>query len=432
MSETTLEPFENKPHADKHMGHRRMRQLIIFTLILLALGIGISFLYFTKWQFEVETEDAYVNGKQTQITAQISGQVVKIAVDDTDNVTAGDLLLSLDRTDAELALEKAKSDLVAAVRQFNIQRANIHLADMNIAQAQTAVDEANAQVQTASAQVEAANIKLQSAQNDYARRRKLAGTNAISDESISHAKDAVTAAQIQVTTAKATLHHAYAMVRSAKVRVDSAQAQKRASLAMIGNDTPLEQQPAVQAAISAVRNAWLTLQRTDIRAPISGQIARRNVQLGQKIAAGTPLMAVVPLQELWVDANFKESQLKDLRIGQKVTLTSDLYGEKVVFNGIIQGVSAGTGSAFSVLPAQNATGNWIKVVQRVPVRITLDTKEIADHPLRVGLSMKAKIDTREHTESKWLTRSSKAATMEYTPDFSGANEIIDDILHNHK
>lgn len=398
---------------------RRARNLILFTLLIIGIATVLAFFYFTQWQYQVETEDAYVNGNQVQITAQIPGQVQSINVNDTDVVKAGDVLLSLNKDDAQLALSKAKSSLSAAVRQYHTQNANIHQANEAINQAQTAINEAQAQVT-------AANIKLQIAQNDYQRRKRLVGSNAISAEELSHAQDAVKIAQAQVSAAKAGLARANAAVHTA-------QAQKQTAQTLLGNGKPLAEQPAVQAAISEVQNAWLNLQRTEIRAPIDGQIARRNVQLGQKIAPGAPLMVIVPLHDVWVDANFKESQLAGLRIGQEVELISDVYGDKIIYHGIVQGLSAGTGSAFSVLPAQNATGNWIKVVQRVPVRIALNAKEIAKHPLRVGLSMTAKIDIRNHATGAQLTKANnhQIATVQDTINMTGADEIIHELLQQH-
>lgn len=397
---------------------RRKRNLLIFTLLLLIIAGILGFFYLTEWRYQVNTEDAYVNGNQVQITAQIGGQVQRINVNDTDAVKAGDVLVVLDKANAELALEKAKADLASAVRQFNMQTAGISQANVGIAQARTAITEAQAQAN-------AANVALQSAQNDYARRKRLAGSDAVSAEELAHARDAVKTAQAQVQAANAGLARAQAAV-------GTAEAQKRTAQTQAGNGTPLEQQPAVQAAETEIRSAWLNLQRTDIRAPVDGQIARRNVQLGQQIGPGTPLMAVVPLHDLWVDANFKESQLAALRVGQHVTLTSDIYGKDVVYHGIVQGFSAGTGSAFSVLPAQNATGNWIKVVQRVPVRIALDPAEIAKNPLRVGLTMRAEIDTRGQSNGKRLTEAAtqQGAETAMAVNMQGAEEIIHDILTN--
>ena len=254
---------------------------------------------------------------------------------------------------------------------------------------------------------------LKKAQADLARRMTLAGTDAISDEEIAHARSAVETAQAGLT---------------------AAHAQEQQSKAALGRES-LREQPAVQTAMSHMKDAWLNLERTHIKAASDGQVARRNVQVGQKVAAGSPMMAIVPLNNLWVDANFKENQLSKLRLGQPVSLVSDLYGDKVVFHGKVLGLSAGTGSAFSVLPAQNATGNWIKVVQRVPVRIQLDAKELAEHPLRIGLSMKATVDISNQQGAAVATATVKdktLATAAATDRFTDVDAAINSILSSYE
>ena len=254
---------------------------------------------------------------------------------------------------------------------------------------------------------------LARAQADLRRRESLAGTEAVSGEELSHARAAVVQAQ--------------AALKAVEAEEVSAQA-------ALGNNIPLRQQPAVQTVISHIKDAWLNLQRTQIRSPISGQIAKRNVQVGQRIAQGTPMMAVVPLSELWVDANFKESQLRKMKIGQPVEMTADLYGSKVVYHGKVMGLSAGTGSAFSLLPAQNATGNWIKVVQRVPVRISLDAKELQQNPLRVGLSMTVKVDIAEKGSGKaMIAEAERNTTLPETEsvDWKAADALVDKIFEQY-
>lgn len=399
---------------------KRKRNMLIFTLLVLAVGAVVAFLYLTQWRYAVSTEDAYVSGNQVQITAQISGTVQAIGVNDTDVVKAGQVLIGLDKSDNGLALETAKSQLTTALRQFKTQSANVEQANTGVTQAQTALSEV-------ASQIKAAQIALAAAKADYQRRAALTGMNAVSKEEIQHAADTVAKAQAQLDAAIA--HQV-----TAKSAVASAQAQRNTTVATIGDDNVLHQ-PAVQAAITNIENAWLNLDRTQIIAPVDGQIARRTVQLGQKISAGTPLMVVVPLHDLWVDANFKENQLKDIRIGQAVTLTSDLYGDKVVFHGKVIGLSAGTGSAFSALPAQNATGNWIKVTQRVPVRIKLDDKEVKAHPLRVGLSMQATIDSRDAANqpqvASAVSHNPPVAMMTAQPDMAGAKQIVQQILQQN-
>lgn len=399
---------------------KRKTQLLIFTLLLLiAAGIAV-FLYLSKWRYEVTTEDAYVSGNQVQITSQIAGTVQAIGVNDTDVVKAGQMLVALDQADNTLSLETAKAQLKTAIRQFHTQAATVQQADAGIIQAQSAMNEVNAQIA-------AAQVALQAAQSDYSRRAALVSINAVSKEEVQHAQDAVAKAKTQ-------LDAAVARQVTAKQAVANAQAQKQVTQASLGNNNVLSQ-PAVQAAITNIQNAWLNLSRTQVTAPTDGQVARRNVQLGQKISAGTPLMIIVPLHDLWVDANFKESQLQDIRIGQGVELTSDIYGDKVVYHGKVIGLSAGTGSAFSVLPAQNATGNWIKVTQRVPVRIALDEAEVAKNPLRVGLSMHAKIDSRDQADKPQVATATindkPVAQLVSTPDMTGAKQIIQQILQEN-
>lgn len=426
ITPTTTEPTPaatqtvSPPAPDNKSNKKRKAQLLIFTLLLLAAAGVAAFLYFTKWQYEVTTEDAYVSGNQVQVTSQITGTVQTIGVNDTDMVKAGQMLVTLDQADNSLALETAKSQLKTAIRQFHTQAATVQQADAGIIQAQSAMNEVNSQIA-------AAQVALQAAQSDYQRRAALVSINAVSKEEVQHAQDAVARAKTQ-------LDAAIARQATAKQAIANAQAQKQVTQATLGSKDVLAQ-PAVQAAITNIQNAWLNLSRTQVTAPIDGQVARRNVQLGQKISAGSPLMFIVPLHNLWVDANFKESQLKDIRIGQAVELTSDIYGDKVIYHGKVMGLSAGTGSAFSVLPAQNATGNWIKVTQRVPVRITLDDQEVAKNPLRVGLSMHAKIDSRDQEGQPQVATATindkPIAELTTQPDMSGAKQVIQQILQEN-
>ena len=229
------------------------------------------------------------------------------------------------------------------------------------------------------------------------------------------------------------MSHARAAVVQAQAALKAVEAAETSAQAAIGNNIPLRQQPAVQTAVSRIKDAWLNLQRTQIHAPIAGQVAKRNVQVGQRITQGVPLMAVVPLDNLWVDANFKESQLRKMRIGQSVEMVSDLYGSKVVYHGKVMGLSAGTGSAFSLLPAQNATGNWIKVVQRVPVRISLDPRELRANPLRMGLSMTVKVDISESTGKGMASTAEKGTVLPETDkvDWAVADALIEKIFEKY-
>lgn len=306
-----------------------------------VLGIG--------WNSQ-QTEDAYVEGNLVHVTPQVAGTVTRIAADNTDFVRPGEVLVQLNDVDARLALDRAEAALARSARQVRSQLAGVGQLRSTVVQRES---------------------DLARAESDLARRRQLADTGAVSGEDIRHADDAVGAAR--------------AALNAARQQVDAARA--------LVDGTTLEQHPDVLSSIAGVRDASLGLARTTLGAPVGGIVARRNVQIGQRVAQGAPLMAIVPLDQMWVTANLKETQLKDVRIGQPVAVTSDVYGADVVFHGRVAGQEAGTGSAFAAVPAQNATGNWIKVVQRVPVRIALDAQELARHPLRLGLSMKVAIDT---------------------------------------
>ena len=372
--------------------YRRKRNLTLVTLLCIIIALGVTLAYFLFWQHEEETEDAYVAGHLVQITPQITGTVRKVMFDDTELVKKGDVLITLDDSDFQLAYDRAQNELIQAIRQNKQQTAT------------------NSQ---AKAQVLLRKADLARAQADLRRRELLSGTDAISGEELSHARAAVVQAQ--------------AALKAVEAAETSAQA-------AIGNNIPLRQQPAVQTAVSRIKDAWLNLQRTQIHAPIAGQVAKRNVQVGQRITQGVPLMAVVPLDNLWVDANFKESQLRKMRIGQSVEMVSDLYGSKVVYHGKVMGLSAGTGSAFSLLPAQNATGNWIKVVQRVPVRISLDPRELRANPLRMGLSMTVKVDISESGTGKGMASTAEKGTVlpeTDKVDWAVADALIEKIFEKY-
>ncbi|MFK7640892.1 efflux RND transporter periplasmic adaptor subunit [Neisseria oralis] len=372
--------------------YRRKRNLTLVTLLFIIIALGVTLAYFLFWQHEEETEDAYVAGHLVQITPQITGTVRKVMFDDTELVKKGDVLITLDDSDFQLAYDRAQNELIQAIRQNKQQTAT------------------NSQ---AKAQVLLRKADLARAQADLRRRELLSGTDAISGEELSHARAAVVQAQ--------------AALKAVEAAETSAQA-------AIGNNIPLRQQPAVQTAVSRIKDAWLNLQRTQIHAPIAGQVAKRNVQVGQRITQGVPLMAVVPLDNLWVDANFKESQLRKMRIGQSVEMVSDLYGSKVVYHGKVMGLSAGTGSAFSLLPAQNATGNWIKVVQRVPVRISLDPRELRANPLRMGLSMTVKVDISESGTGKGMASTAEKGTVlpeTDKVDWAVADALIEKIFEKY-
>ncbi|RKE36599.1 membrane fusion protein (multidrug efflux system) [Paraburkholderia sp. BL23I1N1] len=331
---------------------KRKRMMTLLVMVILIAAVAYGLYYFLDARFHEDTDDAYVNGNVVQITPQVTGTVVAVNADDTQTVKAGDPLVVLDPADARVALQQAEANLAQTVRQVRGL-----FADDNQYQAQVAQRQSD----------------LSRAQDDLKRRMTVAQTGAVSAEEISHARDAV---------------------KSAQAAVDAAQQQLASNRALTANTT-IANHPNVQASAAKVRDAYLANARNKLPAPVTGYVAKRSVQVGQRVSPGTPLMAIVPLGGVWVDANFKEVQLKHMRIGQPVELTADVYGSSVVYHGKVVGFSAGTGSAFSLLPAQNATGNWIKVVQRLPVRIALDPQELEKHPLRIGLSMQADVNIKD-------------------------------------
>jgi membrane fusion protein (multidrug efflux system) len=329
--------------------------------VLAALLYGAWWLLFAA-HYE-STDDAYVHGNLVQVSAQIPGTVVAIDAEETQEVSQGARLVTLDDSDTGLALAQAEAALAQTVRhtqtlfvQNDALAADVAVGEANVAQAET---------------------QLSKARNDLQRRNALRGTGGVSGEELLHA-------QVAVKSAEASLAQARAGLAAARAKLATNQALTRGS--------SVATHPDVLQAADQVRQAWLASVRAQVLAPVGGMVAQRSVQLGQRIQPGAPLMTIVPLDSLWVEANFKENQLDAMRPGQKATLISDLYGSKTVYHGTVVGVAAGSGSAFALLPAQNASGNWIKVIQRVPVRIRLDPKELQAHPLRVGLSMTVEVD----------------------------------------
>ena len=336
------------PAPKKSPSKRRKILLIATAVIVLALiGYGIYWFVFLR-HFE-NTDDAYVAGNVVQVTPQVGGTVVAITADDTELVHAGRPLVQLDDADARVALDGATAQLAQAVREVRTLFVNNSALSATIALRNAEVDRARA---------------------DLARRQQLVSSGAVSTEELDHAKSALQSASSAATAAREQL-------TSNQVFTDR---------------TSVAQHPNVLRASGQVQAAYLALARTTLPAPITGYVAKRSVQVGQRVAPGMPLLSIVPLDALWVDANFKEVQIARMRIGQPATLHSDLYGADVVFHGKVAGLAAGTGSAFALLPTQNASGNWIKVVQRVPVRITLNPTELAAHPLRLGVSMQVETD----------------------------------------
>ncbi|MES2114660.1 MAG: HlyD family efflux transporter periplasmic adaptor subunit [Pseudomonadota bacterium] len=350
-----------------HNDGRRKRVLLAISAVFLLGGAAYAAYYELVGSKEQETDNAYVGGNLVTLSSQVAGNVQEIRADDTQLVQAGSPIVQLDAADADVALNQAEARLGATVRQQRQRYADVAQYDAAIAQRRLA---------------------LRNAEDDLARRKPLAADHTVSGEDVEHARQAV--------------DNARAALAVAERQADATQA----GVAGVA----LAQHPAVQAAKADYAQAWLAARRNAILAPVTGYVAKRSVQVGAHVAAGTPLLSIVPLDQLWVDANYKESELRHIRIGQPATVTADMYGNKVRYHGKVLGLSAGTGSAFSLLPAQNASGNWIKVVQRVPVRIALDPNELARHPLRVGLSTTVVIDI-SNTDGPMLGSATAAAPV---------------------
>ena len=371
---TLPEPDEQISDAALKAKRKKALSMVALILIIAAVAYTVWTLFFNH---SVSTENAYVGAETASITSMVSGQVLDVMVSDTQQVKKGDLLVRVNERDAEIALAQAQAELMKAQRQYKQTQANSSALNSQVFVSDDGIHSAEAQVAKAQAE-------LNKAQNDLARRSQLSASGAISKEELSTAQSAVNNAQAGFDLAKAGLAQAQSSQKAAQRTLAANEAMIRGSN---GTSTP-----DVVVALARLKQAILDLERTEIKAPFDGVIARRNIQVGQRVAPGTVLMMLVPISKLYVDANFKESQLAKVKAGQKAVLTSDLYGDEVEFHGTVIGFSGGTGSAFALIPAQNATGNWIKVVQRLPVRIALDPKELAEHPLRVGLSMEAKIN----------------------------------------
>jgi membrane fusion protein, multidrug efflux system len=332
------------------------RRIILLTILSVLLLIGAGWITLEKLVLSQreQTDDAYVVGNQIRVSSRVAGTVVEVFARNTSRVEAGQVLLRLDDADAQLAVEHAAATLAQTVRQVRQQMAQAVQFDT---------------------QISLRKLELTKAEQDLAQREPLLAEHAVAGEEVRHARDAV-------ALARAALRQAEDQAVAARTLIDN---------------VSLEHNPAVLAASVAYKNAWRNAQHSTIVAPTAGYIAQRTVQLGQRIAPGEPLMTIIPLQDVWLEANFRERQVRNLRIGQPATLTTDLYGSDVVFHGRVIGLSAGTGAAFSLLPPQNASGNWIKVTQRVPVKIALDLQELTQHPLRIGLSTSTRVDTHDRS-----------------------------------
>jgi membrane fusion protein, multidrug efflux system len=366
------------------------RRWLLFGVVAVFVLGGV--IYTAYWllhgRWHEGTDDAYVGGNLVQITPQIAGTVLAIYADDTQYVKSGQTLVALDKADARVTVAQAEAQLAKTVRSVRNLRATSGGGEANVIMRRS---------------------ELRKAEQDLARRRSVEASGAVSGEELQHAIDAV---------------------NSARAALQAAQQELAAQRALVDR-SDVHDHPDVLAAAARVREAYLMLARTELPAPTAGFVARRSVQLGQRVAPGNVLMTVAPLEDVWVDANFKENQLANLRPGQPVTLTADAYGSSVDFHGHVAGFSAGTGAAFSLLPAQNASGNWIKVVQRVPVRILLDRQELDQHPLQIGLSMKVDVDTHDRSAGR-LERVARDTPAYETKAFSSvdaqANERIERII----
>ncbi|MBH3463042.1 HlyD family efflux transporter periplasmic adaptor subunit [Pseudomonas putida] len=370
---------------------KRKTWLLALLLVLILAGAAGWAWYSLIGRWHESTDDAYVNGNVVEITPLVTGTVTSIGADDGDLVHVGQVLLRFDPSDSEVALQASEAKLARTVRQVRGLYSN--------------VDALKAQVQTRQAE-------LKKARENYARRKVLADSGAIAAEELSHSRDDLTAAQSAL---------------------DNARQQLNTSTALI-DDTVVSSHPDVMAAASDLRQAYLENARTTLVAPVTGYVAKRTVQLGQRLQPGTATMAVIPLDQVWIDANFKETQLRDMRIGQPVEITADLYGSEVKYSGTVDSLGAGTGSAFALLPAQNATGNWIKIVQRVPVRVHLNPDQLKDHPLRIGLSTVVEVDLHDQSGPALAQQPPQQAsytTQVYDRQLAEADRLIAQLIHDN-
>lgn len=387
-NQTSAAPIEAAQPNKK----KRSLMLRIFGACLLIGAVGFVAWYVLESRWYEHTDDAYVDGNVVQITPQITGTVVSIGADEGDFVEQGEVLVTLDKSDADVALERATANLANTVRKVRGLYSSASGAQADVAVRRVAVQKAKA---------------------DYDRRLGLASSGAISAEELSHAQDALTAAESALTTAEQQL-------QTSKVLVD---------------DTVVASHPDVKAAAAEYRAAYLSEVRTTIVAPVTGYVAKRNVQVGQRVQPGAAMMAVVPLRQVWIDANFKETQLTHMRIGQPVEVTSDVYGDAVKYHGKVLELGVGTGGAFSLLPAQNATGNWIKIVQRIPVRVVFtDPRQLDQNPLRIGMSLNTKVDLHDQS-GPMLARKTPThvafSTDVYQQQLAHANAQVALIIHKN-
>ncbi|WP_259757884.1 HlyD family secretion protein [Pseudomonas sp. GCEP-101] len=380
MSTATQETPNSNP--------KRKRWLLILLAVVILAGLASVAWEVLYGRWHEDTDDAYVNGNVVQITPQITGTVVSIGADDGDLVQKGQVLVKFDPSDADIALQQAEANLARTVRQVRGLFSN--------------VDGYKADVATK-------KVALAKAEADFKRRQNLANDGAISQEELAHARDALDTARSSLTNAEQQLDTNRALV----------------------DDTVIASHPDVKAAAAKLRQAYLDDARAVIIAPVTGYVAKRTVQVGQRVQPGAALMAVIPLDQVWIDANFKETQLKHMRIGQPVEIRSDLYGSDVKYSGTVDSLGVGTGSAFSLLPAQNATGNWIKIVQRVPVRIRVNAEELAKHPLRIGLSMDVNVSLHDQSGPALAQQPPHQAVFStdvYQEQLASADQLIEKLI----
>jgi len=380
-----------EPAAPEATNGKRAKILVLIAVIFIVLGLLWGAYWVLVLSKREQTDDAYVNGNKVVISAQVSGTVIAVLADDTQLVKAGQALVRLDPVDAQTSLSRTASALAQTVRQVRQERSTADQYDSVI---------------------ESRKLELQRAQADLAKREPLLADHAIAPEEVRHAREGVELARAALTQAERQSTSAHALV----------------------DGTGVEDNPQVLQAKAAYRDAWIAAQRNTVVAPVTGYVAERSVQLGQHIQAGQALMTVIPLNALWVDANFKEVQLRHLRIGQPAQVRSDLYGGDFIFHGHVKGMSAGTGAAFALLPAQNASGNWIKVVQRVPVRIQIDDADLVKSPLRVGLSATVTVDTTKRDGPVLAMEAADKPvgdTQVYTQDLDKANAEADAVVRRN-
>ena len=389
----TAENTQKAADAHQDTGNPRKRKimLVLLAIVVILAGAGVWVYHELYGRWNESTDDAYVNGNVVEITPLVTGTVVSIGADDGDLVHEGQVLINFDPNDAAVGLQSAQANLARTVRQVRGLYSN---------------------VDGMKAQVNAQQAEVQKAQDNFNRRKNLAAGGAISQEELSHARDDLTSAQNALANARQQLKTTSALV----------------------DDTVVSSHPDVMSAAAQLRQAYLTNARSTLIAPVTGYVAKRTVQLGQRVQPGTALMAVIPLDQLWIDANFKETQLRDMRIGQPVDIEADLYGSDVKYSGTIDSLGAGTGSAFALLPAQNATGNWIKIVQRLPVRIHINAEELARHPLRVGLS--TQVDVNLHDQSgpvlaQQPPQKASFSTNVYDRQLAEADAMIAQLIHDN-